>query len=86
MVLFSEFFKKNSTIYYLIFKINNNENLWIIDFSNNVNQLYERIKDYNNSDDCYKIFSLKINSEREIKFQQFFLLKEWDNCIYTTPI
>lgn len=84
MILFSEFFLINSTIYYLIYKINNNENLWIIDFSSNVNILYERVKDYKNSNDCYKIFSLKLKSSREIKFEQFMLLKDWDNCIYTT--
>lgn len=84
MILFSEFFLTNSTIYYLTYKINNNENLWIIDFSSNVDILYERIKDYKNDNDCYKIFSLKIKREREIEFEQFMLLKEWDNCIYTT--
>ena len=58
--------------YILLYKLNRNHAIWIVDVDLNIHNLKQRIKDHDTKDDCYYIISDDLDKDFQFKrFQQF---------------
>lgn len=68
--------------YYLLYKLRTNSTLWIVDESVYIEDLIDRIKDFQESDDEYYIVSKKITEEtiKSFKFKRFKTFNYNNHC------
>ena len=69
----TEIFLADSHVYFLVYKLINTNVNWIVDYSEDGNYLYEKVKDFKSSFEKYIIYCETIEKDREFKYQQFMI-------------
>ena len=70
---FTENFLIGDHVYFLVYKLINSKEYWIVDYSDHGNDLYEKVKDFRSSFEKYIIFCETIQKNRKFKYKQFII-------------